>query len=330
MASCCRSTRRTSRWSGIFPIRTGRSGTSSTSSSAWLRRSTPRCQCAARRVRLHACWGNYEGPHDCDVALPEVLPAIQQAKVGGFVLPFANPRHAHEYRCLKDLLLDDDQVIIAGVIDPLTNFVEHPEVVADRIEQVARVIVIRGVCWQARIAVSIRQPGAAVLRTMSSGPSGCDGGGRRSRRSGCSSSPILQRRRATTMHTDPSLADTRCPRCTASPRCAADPTPDRVDQSPGTMSCDIRHGAIHCPSCNSCYDMIWGAPFLGAFDSRDIIGLIEIAANARADNGYPDAATIRRLERLLESYHAARDKTLFARDEPDEFVRAGVVSLSIY
>ena len=92
------------------------------------------------RVRLHACWGNYEGPHDCDVALPEILPAIRHAKAGGFVLPFANPRHAHEYRCLKQLPLDDDQVIVAGVIDPLTNFVEHPEVVADRIEQVARVI----------------------------------------------------------------------------------------------------------------------------------------------------------------------------------------------
>jgi 5-methyltetrahydropteroyltriglutamate--homocysteine methyltransferase len=91
-------------------------------------------------VRLHACWGNYEGPHDCDVALPEVLPAIRQAKVGGFVLPFANPRHAHEYRCLKDLPLGDDQLIVAGVIDPLTNFVEHPEVVADRIEQVARAV----------------------------------------------------------------------------------------------------------------------------------------------------------------------------------------------
>jgi 5-methyltetrahydropteroyltriglutamate--homocysteine methyltransferase len=92
------------------------------------------------RVRLHACWGNYEGPHDCDVALPEILPAIKQAKVGGFVLPFANPRHAHEYRCLKELPLADDQVIVAGVIDPLTNFVEHPEVVADRIESVARVV----------------------------------------------------------------------------------------------------------------------------------------------------------------------------------------------
>jgi 5-methyltetrahydropteroyltriglutamate--homocysteine methyltransferase len=90
------------------------------------------------RVRLHACWGNYEGPHDCDVALEAVLPALRQAKVGGFVLPFANPRHAHEYRCLRQLLVDDAQVIVAGVIDPLTNFIEHPEVVADRIEQIAR------------------------------------------------------------------------------------------------------------------------------------------------------------------------------------------------
>ncbi len=92
------------------------------------------------RVRMHVCWGNYEAPHDCDVELQEILPAIQRAKVGGFVLPFANPRHAHEYRCLGALPLDAGQVIVAGVIDPLTNFVEHPEVVADRIEAVARVM----------------------------------------------------------------------------------------------------------------------------------------------------------------------------------------------
>ena len=78
------------------------------------------------RVRIHACWGNYEAPHDCDVDLHDILPAISRAKVGGWVLPFANPRHAHEYRCLKDLPLDDGQVVVAGVIDPLTNFVEHP------------------------------------------------------------------------------------------------------------------------------------------------------------------------------------------------------------
>ena len=92
------------------------------------------------RVRLHACWGNYEGPHDCDVALPEVLPSIMKAKVGGFVLPFANPRHAHEHRCLKAIPLAGDQLIVAGVIDVLTNFVEHPEVVADRIERIAEAV----------------------------------------------------------------------------------------------------------------------------------------------------------------------------------------------
>ena len=92
------------------------------------------------RVRMHVCWGNYEAPHDCDVELREILPAIKQAQVGGFVLPFANPRHAHEHRCLAELPLDDGQVIVAGVIDPLTNFVEHPEVVADRIEAVARAV----------------------------------------------------------------------------------------------------------------------------------------------------------------------------------------------
>jgi 5-methyltetrahydropteroyltriglutamate--homocysteine methyltransferase len=91
-------------------------------------------------VRLHACWGNYEGPHDCDVDMADILPPISRAKVGGWVLPVANPRHAHEYRCLSRLPLDDGQVVVAGVIDPLTNFVEHPEVVADRIERVAQVV----------------------------------------------------------------------------------------------------------------------------------------------------------------------------------------------
>ena len=91
-------------------------------------------------VRLHACWGNYEGPHDCDVDLADILPAIALANVGGWVLPFANPRHAHEYRCAARLPLDDGQVVVAGVTDPLTNFVEHPEVIADRLERVARVV----------------------------------------------------------------------------------------------------------------------------------------------------------------------------------------------
>jgi 5-methyltetrahydropteroyltriglutamate--homocysteine methyltransferase len=92
------------------------------------------------RVRLHVCWGNSESPHDCDIPLEEILPALQQANVGGFVLPFANPRHAHEFRCFAKYPLKDDQILVAGVIDSLTNFVEHPELVADRIERVAAVI----------------------------------------------------------------------------------------------------------------------------------------------------------------------------------------------
>jgi 5-methyltetrahydropteroyltriglutamate--homocysteine methyltransferase len=92
------------------------------------------------RVRLHVCWGNSESPHDCDVPLEEILPIVQQAKVGGFVLPFAGPRHAHEFRCFTKFPLGDDQILVAGVIDPLTNIIEHPEVIADRIERVAAVV----------------------------------------------------------------------------------------------------------------------------------------------------------------------------------------------
>ena len=89
------------------------------------------------KIRLHVCWGNYEGPHDRDVALRDILPAILQAKAGAIFLPFANPRHAHEFRVLESIPLADDQLLIAGVIDTLTNFVEHPEVIADRIERIA-------------------------------------------------------------------------------------------------------------------------------------------------------------------------------------------------
>jgi 5-methyltetrahydropteroyltriglutamate--homocysteine methyltransferase len=94
----------------------------------------------ADRVRLHVCWGNYEGPHDCDVPLDEILPLLRQARVGALVLPFANPRHAHEVRCLQTHPLADNQLIVAGVVDSVTNFVEHPEVVAERIERVARAV----------------------------------------------------------------------------------------------------------------------------------------------------------------------------------------------
>ena len=92
------------------------------------------------RVRLHVCWGNYEGPHDHDVPLEDILPIVTQANVGGFVLPFANPRHAHEYKIFERKPLAEDQILVAGVLDTTTNFIEHPEVIADRIERVVRVM----------------------------------------------------------------------------------------------------------------------------------------------------------------------------------------------
>jgi 5-methyltetrahydropteroyltriglutamate--homocysteine methyltransferase len=92
------------------------------------------------KVRMHVCWGNYEAPHDRDVALATILPLIARMNVSALVLPFANPRHAHEVRCLEGRSIGDDQVVVAGVIDSLTNFVEHPEVVAERIERVAKTL----------------------------------------------------------------------------------------------------------------------------------------------------------------------------------------------
>jgi 5-methyltetrahydropteroyltriglutamate--homocysteine methyltransferase len=92
------------------------------------------------RVRMHVCWGNYEGPHDRDVPLAAILPLIARMNVGALVLPFANPRHAHEVRCLEGHSISDDQIVVAGVIDSTTNFVEHPEVVAERIERVVKTL----------------------------------------------------------------------------------------------------------------------------------------------------------------------------------------------
>jgi 5-methyltetrahydropteroyltriglutamate--homocysteine methyltransferase len=89
------------------------------------------------RIRMHVCWGNYDGPHHLDVELSEILPLLYEAPVGAVLLPFANPRHAHEWRVLKQMPPPADWVVVAGVIDTTTNYVEHPETVADRIEQVA-------------------------------------------------------------------------------------------------------------------------------------------------------------------------------------------------
>jgi 5-methyltetrahydropteroyltriglutamate--homocysteine methyltransferase len=84
-------------------------------------------------VRLHCCWGNWEGPHIHDVPLVEILPLICGANVGALSLEFANPRHQHELTSLKKHRFPDDKALLPGVIDSTSNYVEHPELVADRI-----------------------------------------------------------------------------------------------------------------------------------------------------------------------------------------------------
>jgi 5-methyltetrahydropteroyltriglutamate--homocysteine methyltransferase len=87
------------------------------------------------RVRLHVCYGNWEGPHIHDVALEKILPALYQAKVGALSIEFSNPRHAHEYAALKRVPFPKDMILIPGVVESTSNFVEHQEVVARRIEE---------------------------------------------------------------------------------------------------------------------------------------------------------------------------------------------------
>jgi 5-methyltetrahydropteroyltriglutamate--homocysteine methyltransferase len=92
------------------------------------------------RVRLHVCWGNYNAPHECDVALAEIWPEIAKARVGGFLISLANPRHEHEVALFESGVLPKTATLAAGVIDTTTNYVEHEEVVALRLERAARAV----------------------------------------------------------------------------------------------------------------------------------------------------------------------------------------------
>jgi 5-methyltetrahydropteroyltriglutamate--homocysteine methyltransferase len=92
------------------------------------------------RMRLHLCWGNYEGPHHYDVPLREILPLVLKARPAGLSFEGANPRHAHEWKVWQDIRLPYDKVIIPGVLDSTTNFIEHPELVAERIVRYAEVV----------------------------------------------------------------------------------------------------------------------------------------------------------------------------------------------
>ena len=92
------------------------------------------------RVRLHVCWGNWEGPHNHDVDMDVLLPALYEARVGGLGLEFANPRRQHEVAAITKRSLPDHLTLVAGVIDSKSNFIEHPEVVAQRLEAVVRAV----------------------------------------------------------------------------------------------------------------------------------------------------------------------------------------------
>ena len=92
------------------------------------------------RMRLHLCWGNYEGPHHRDIPLKEIIGIALKAKPGAISFEGANPRHEHEYVVFEEVKLPDDKVIIPGVVDSTTNFIEHPELVAQRIIRYARLV----------------------------------------------------------------------------------------------------------------------------------------------------------------------------------------------
>jgi 5-methyltetrahydropteroyltriglutamate--homocysteine methyltransferase len=94
----------------------------------------------ADRVRLHLCWGNYEGPHIRDIPLARIVDVVLKANVGAVSFEGANPRHAHEWKVWEDVTLPEGKILIPGVLDSTTNFVEHPELVAERIVRYANVV----------------------------------------------------------------------------------------------------------------------------------------------------------------------------------------------
>ena len=94
----------------------------------------------ASSARLHLCWGNYEGPHHFDIPLQKILPIVLKGKPQAISFEAANPRHAHEWTVWRDTKLPDDKVLIPGVVDTCTNYIEHPELIAQRICQFAGIV----------------------------------------------------------------------------------------------------------------------------------------------------------------------------------------------
>jgi 5-methyltetrahydropteroyltriglutamate--homocysteine methyltransferase len=94
----------------------------------------------ADRTRMHVCWGNYDGPHTRDIPGFKVLPVVLKAKPGALLIEGANPRHEHEWELWKTIKLPQDKVLVPGMIGSSTNYVEHPELVAQRIVRYADIL----------------------------------------------------------------------------------------------------------------------------------------------------------------------------------------------
>jgi 5-methyltetrahydropteroyltriglutamate--homocysteine methyltransferase len=94
------------------------------------------------KVRVHICWGNYEGPHVCDIGMGKVFNVLMKTKSRYVLFETSNPRHAHEWTVFRDRKseIPDDKVLVPGVVDTTTNFVEHPELVAERIEKFTNIV----------------------------------------------------------------------------------------------------------------------------------------------------------------------------------------------
>ena len=94
------------------------------------------------QIRIHICWGNYEGPHCCDIGMEKVFPILMSAKAQYLLFETSNPRHAHEWIVFKERKseIPDDKVLIPGVVDTTTNFIEHPKLVAQRLEKFINIV----------------------------------------------------------------------------------------------------------------------------------------------------------------------------------------------
>jgi len=95
---------------------------------------------APEQMRMHICWGNYEGPHDHDIPLERIIDIILQARPSTILFEAANPRHEHEWIVWRDAKLPQDKILAPGLIDTCSNYLEHPELIAQRIERFARIV----------------------------------------------------------------------------------------------------------------------------------------------------------------------------------------------